>query len=213
MNKTNCYRLLGLSSDATLEDIKSAYRKLARQHHPDVNPDGPGDNHYFIQLTEAYKALLSIADTLPTQSKSPTPNPPSDKTQRQTAPSPSAQPTDFPSTPDNPTIPKSPKDPHAYNDQLKWDSYKTLRQLLKDKRFVRAIALVEGLSHRLPDDLEVRQWQAIAYQQWGRQLIKDGQLNKARTYLQKALRTDTHNRTLWAAIQRDLNQLSLTTRH
>ena len=34
----NFYALLGVEPDATLAQIKKAYRKLARQHHPDTNP-------------------------------------------------------------------------------------------------------------------------------------------------------------------------------
>jgi curved DNA-binding protein CbpA len=36
------YGILGLTSDATLADVKKAYRKLARQHHPDRNDADPG---------------------------------------------------------------------------------------------------------------------------------------------------------------------------
>ena len=36
------YDILGLTSDATLADVKKAYRKLARQHHPDRNSADPG---------------------------------------------------------------------------------------------------------------------------------------------------------------------------
>lgn len=58
MNLTNCYRLLGVSSQANLEEIKASYRRLARQYHPDVNPDRAAQAQ-FIQVTEAYKSLLS----------------------------------------------------------------------------------------------------------------------------------------------------------
>jgi tetratricopeptide (TPR) repeat protein len=91
--------------------------------------------------------------------------------------------------------------------QLKWGSYEQLQQLLKDRRFARAIALVEGLAQRLPQDPEVRQWQAIAYSSWGRHLVNERQLDKARIYLKKALRTDPHNRSLWAEVERDFRRM------
>jgi tetratricopeptide (TPR) repeat protein len=91
--------------------------------------------------------------------------------------------------------------------QLKTNSYQQLQQLLREQRFPRAIALIEGLARRLPQDSEVKQWQAIAYQRWGRQLIQERQLDKARIYLKKALRTDPHNRSLWAEVERDFRSM------
>ena len=79
--------------------------------------------------------------------------------------------------------------------------------MLKEQRFPRAIALIEGLARRIPQDPEVKQWQAIAYQRWGRQLIQERQLDKARIYLKKALRTDPHNRSLWAEVERDFRYM------
>jgi tetratricopeptide (TPR) repeat protein len=79
--------------------------------------------------------------------------------------------------------------------------------LLKYQRFPRAIALIEGLAQRIPEDLEVRQWQAIAYQRWGRHLIGERQVDKARIYLKKAVKTDPHNRALWAEVERDFRRL------
>jgi tetratricopeptide (TPR) repeat protein len=95
----------------------------------------------------------------------------------------------------------------AVEKQLKWQSYGQLQQLLKEGRFARAIALVEGLSQRIPQDPEVRQWQAIAYQRWGRHLVSERQLDKARIYLKKALRTDAHNRSLWAEVEQDFRRI------
>lgn len=91
--------------------------------------------------------------------------------------------------------------------QLKQNAYEQLQQLLKEHRYPRAIALVEGLAQRLPNDAEVRQWQAIAYQRWGRQLISDKQVEKARLYLKKALRTDPHNKSLWYEVERDFRRI------
>jgi curved DNA-binding protein CbpA len=47
------YGILGLTSDATLADVKKAYRKLARQHHPDRNNADSGAIDRFRRITEA----------------------------------------------------------------------------------------------------------------------------------------------------------------
>ncbi|MGB7086179.1 MAG: DnaJ domain-containing protein [Phormidesmis sp.] len=86
---------------------------------------------------------------------------------------------------------------------LKQDAYIQLKTLLQQQKFPRAVALVEGLAHRIPTDLEVRQWQAIVYQRWGRRLIAQGESRKARIYLKKALRTDPRNQFLWNEVNRD----------
>lgn len=50
------YEVLGVPRDATGEEIKRAYRKLARELHPDVNPD-PATQERFKEVTAAYKVL------------------------------------------------------------------------------------------------------------------------------------------------------------
>ncbi|MGI8451649.1 MAG: DnaJ domain-containing protein [Streptosporangiaceae bacterium] len=50
------YAILGISSGAAIADIKRAYRKLAKQYHPDVNHD-PDAAERFRELTEAYDTL------------------------------------------------------------------------------------------------------------------------------------------------------------
>lgn len=50
------YNVLGVSKTATPDDIKKAYRKLARQYHPDTNPD-PQSNKKFQQINEANEVL------------------------------------------------------------------------------------------------------------------------------------------------------------
>ena len=51
------YGILGLTSDATLAEVKKAYRKLARQHHPDRNNADPRAIDRFRRITEAYEYL------------------------------------------------------------------------------------------------------------------------------------------------------------
>lgn len=51
------YNILGVSRNATEREIKQAYRKLARQHHPDVNPSDKSAEEKFKQINEAYEVL------------------------------------------------------------------------------------------------------------------------------------------------------------
>ncbi len=104
------------------------------------------------------------------------------------------------------TFPASPKLAEI-EERLKWKTYEQLQRFLQEKKFPQAIALVEALAARLPKDTEVRQWQAIAYQIWGRALIDGNQRIKAKIYLQKALKTDPHNKALWQEVQRDFQRL------
>ncbi len=54
---TDYYALLGIKQDATLRQVKSAYRKLAKTHHPDVNPGDVHAGARFRLITEAYEVL------------------------------------------------------------------------------------------------------------------------------------------------------------
>jgi len=60
MDFKDYYSSLGVAKTASQKEIKAAYRKLARKHHPDVNPDDGGER--FREINEAY-AVLSDRDT------------------------------------------------------------------------------------------------------------------------------------------------------
>ncbi|MGB2924582.1 MAG: J domain-containing protein [Limnothrix sp.] len=171
MNLLHCYEILGLRVDAKLDTIKASYRRLARRYHPDINVGDQQAQEKFIQINQAYKILLQ---TFPELYK-----------EESVVASPS----------------KIVPDLSAHEHRLKWQSYRTLQQCLRQERYTRAIALTEGLASRLPDDAEVRQWQSIIYLTWGSKLISQGQQLKARTYLRKAFLADPQNRKLRQRIE------------
>ena len=51
------YEVLGVAKDASGEDIKRAYRRLAMKHHPDRNPDDAQAEVKFKESAEAYEVL------------------------------------------------------------------------------------------------------------------------------------------------------------
>jgi curved DNA-binding protein len=57
MEYKDYYKILGVDKKATDKEIKSAFRKLARQYHPDVNPDNPQAEARFKEINEAYEVL------------------------------------------------------------------------------------------------------------------------------------------------------------
>ncbi len=57
MAKRDYYEVLGLSKDASMDDIKKAYRRLAVKHHPDRNPGDQKSEELFKEATEAYEVL------------------------------------------------------------------------------------------------------------------------------------------------------------
>ena len=63
MTLTDYYKILGLTPDSTVEDIKKAYRVKARQYHPDIN-HAPDAKDLFIIITEAYDFLISYHEKI-----------------------------------------------------------------------------------------------------------------------------------------------------
>lgn len=198
MTLTECYRLLGLESGASFEEVKTSYRRLVRRYHPDVNPSNTEwAKEKFIELTHAYQHVIEAltAPSSRTKMKPSSPSHPPFQRGRTYQPPVEIQ--------TNPNL-------SAIDNQLKKTSYQQLQEFLREKRYARAIALVDGLAQRIPSDPEVKQWQAIAYQQYARHFTHQREYAKARIYFKKALRVDPNNRTLWADIKADFDRLEQT---
>ncbi|MBE9109211.1 DnaJ domain-containing protein [Nodosilinea sp. LEGE 07298] len=204
------YRILGLRTGAGFGDVKLAYRNLARLYHPDTNPGDQLAKEKFIQVTQAYQALVNA---LPAEAVAAKPAPSS--AQPTATVKVSAQtPSDSPPTTDikevaaevELTVSPTPGGSEA-DQQLKVSSFKQLRELLQEQRFPRAVALVEGLVHRFPEDTEICQWHAITYYRWGHDLLNTGNLKKAEACLKKARRVDPQNRSLRQALHHDFARL------
>jgi curved DNA-binding protein len=56
-NFRNYYDILGVAKDATVEEIKKSFRRLARQFHPDLNPNNKQAEEKFKDINEAYEVL------------------------------------------------------------------------------------------------------------------------------------------------------------
>jgi molecular chaperone DnaJ len=56
-NKKDYYELLGVERTATAAELKTAYRKLAHQYHPDKNPNDQASEEKFKDISEAYAVL------------------------------------------------------------------------------------------------------------------------------------------------------------
>ncbi|MEE4292260.1 MAG: DnaJ domain-containing protein, partial [Cycloclasticus sp.] len=57
MEYIDYYKILGISKNAPTKEIKSAYRKLARKYHPDVNPNDKAAEQKFKEINEANEVL------------------------------------------------------------------------------------------------------------------------------------------------------------
>jgi tetratricopeptide (TPR) repeat protein len=168
-----------------------------------MNPGDREAEDKFIRITQAYQVLLEL---MPTQS---TPEETAEAVAKRSVTN-----TEKPRPKVTVTRPANSKvtvqvNPNLSPEEqaLKQKGFDQLQILFQAQRFPRAIALVDGLAQRLANDPEVKQWQAIAYQRWGRYLIRHGHHDKARRALKKALRLDPHNKVLWQEVNRDFRRI------
>lgn len=234
MQLSECYRLLGLPRNASPEDVKLAYRRMARKYHPDVNQGDPTAGDKFRLVQEAYQILRNAATGVmpppPTRASTPQTQPkptqqnpkPSQQTSSQSPPSkgtnksanqkvePKVEPKVTPKIKVEVKDVRQKQDPISDDPEvrLKIDMLGRLMELLKQKKYVVAIAIAEGLRERYKNSPEVIHWQAVTYQRRGSELLIAGKLKEAEAYLTKAMNTDPGNRDLCFEVKRDLERIS-----
>lgn len=136
---TSYYKVLGVKANATDAEIRSAYRNLAKQTHPDFNPNNPAARQQFQMVNEAYNQIMQvrIADALGAtthpamQKQSPQPQAPAGNLPApvQPAPAPVAPPVTPPVTPVQ-TAPVTPAQTVATNVPAV-KTYKSLQEIEK----------------------------------------------------------------------------------
>jgi tetratricopeptide (TPR) repeat protein len=187
MNLEQCYQLFNLLPGATSDEIRAAYRKLARIMHPDVNPEDLKAHDRFVTLNQAYQLLIETSER-PLEYQVSAVRIPKKTPEK----SPVAKP--------SPTLSRQDAD-------LKWQTYQKLQELLRNREFVKTIALVDGLAQRMESDQDVKQWQGIVYYFFGQHLIDRDQLDKARIYLKKALKADPNNAQLVQQVKHEHSRI------
>lgn len=213
MKLVDCYRQLGLRDGAAYDAVKTAYRKLARQYHPDANPGDEAAQEKFVRIAQAYETLMAEIAPRPVSPesldneglwtvRSTSVNFATSAARKQQAPGATEK-----AEPESDEAAASANPELTLEQKLKQDIYTKLQLVLQAQRFPRAVALVEGLAQRLPEDAEVRQWQAITYQHWAKQLSQTRQSDKARVYLRKAIRVVPDNCKLTQELTAELERL------
>jgi tetratricopeptide (TPR) repeat protein len=199
MNLADCYQVLGLEAGcASLENLKSAYHRLARQYHPDVNPDNHESQEKFMAVSEAYQHLLQLAHAA--DGKLPKPDNLADQATNSGSANDSSVKVKVQTNQGNSNL-----SPEAI--ALKQEVFRKLQELYHHQRYDLAVSLVESLAERMFEDTDVKQWQAIAYQKMGRELAARRQFQKARLYLKQALKADPKNPILWTEVDRDFRYI------
>jgi len=214
MHQSECYRLLGLSRNASLEDIKLSYRRLARKYHPDLNQDDPSATEKFRLVQQAYQILKDVElGVIPRQTS---PAPANPQPSKPTPEKPKNPPKTADKVPDKVKVEVRSRDVRQKVDpiasdpelRLRLDTLRHLQDLLKQRRYIVAIAVAEGMKERFPKSPEVIHWLAVTYHRWGNELILKSRWREAEIFLQKALNTDPNNRELAFEVKRDLERIA-----
>ncbi len=193
------YALFGLNPSASIEDIKTIYRQMAKQLHPDLNPDDPTARDRFYTLNQAYQLLLSARSVdRPLDVDASDNLDRSDCWRRRQAVRVGSVRVNYVVDP-----PLSPPDL-----QLKQEVFENLEKLIRQDNFVKAVSVIDLLVRVVPGRPEILKKQSEIYFKYAQDLVnRRTQLSLARTYLKASLKIDPHNQQRWQAVERQFNRI------
>jgi len=195
MHLYQCYELLGVPQNATLEEIKQAYRRLVRKYHPDVNQNDPAATDKFRMVQEAYEILKQADKENLSKELSSKNNSPSSKPSQSTTRSSKVKVEVNKAQPNvHPKSKVEVNDPDPWKAKL--DMLNRVQNLLKQKKYLEAISVAEDMSQKFSDSELVIHWKEAAYDQWIGQLNLVSNLDEAEVYLNKVLGNDPNNHKL-----------------
>ncbi len=194
------YQLLGLTPLSTPDQIKQAFRQLARHYHPDVA--GKSATEQFQLIHEAYQVLIDPQKRSHYDKRWQVYH----KTNIKRSEPPTVR--HHRSSLDPRIVINSTQQPLSPEDQVDVDNrIKTIRAALKAKAWYQAISQAEDLIETYPPTRETVHLLALAYQRLGSTHLIEGNYDEARSYLNLALETEPDNRELGFDIKRDLDRL------
>jgi curved DNA-binding protein CbpA len=185
------YALFGLNPSASVAEIKTIYRQMAKEIHPDLNPDDPTARDRFYTLNQAYQLLLStrsVTDRVDVD----------DSTNAADRDLVDAVRVNYVVDP-----PLSPQDL-----QLKQEVFESLEKLIRQDNFEQAVSVIDLLVRVVPDRPEILKKQSEIYFKYAQDLVnRRTQLILARTYLKASLKIDPHNHQRWQAVDLQFNRI------
>jgi DnaJ domain len=185
------HTLFGLQPSASIEEIKTIYRQMAKEIHPDLNPDDPTARDRFYRLNQAYQLLISArAIDTPLGVGASAGEDRSERGERVRV--------TYVVDP-----PLSPQDL-----QLKQEIFENLEKLTRQENFEQAVSVIDLLARVVPDRQEISNKQSEIYFKYAQDLVnRRTRLNLARTYLKASLKLDPHSQQRWQAVERQFNRI------
>lgn len=181
------YELFGLKSVGSIDEIKQIYRQIAKQLHPDLNPQDPTARDRFNHLNQAYQLLLGAVETA--------------------VDSPVGADKDYTVTSVriNNTVDRTLS---RQDLQIKQTAFDNLQKLMSQDNFIAAVLTIDRLVIAIPNCAEISKKQSEVYFKYAQDLIKQRrEINLARKYLKASLKIDPHHRQRWEAVNREFNRI------